>query len=448
MKSLLENNITYKFYKIYRRIRFIRYKKKLLRKEKLHIQAQEPVVQKKTRKPASFKSKIYRINRILRFLYRRLKKKRKENREKQFLLRQQQKAEQQEIKSKIRKKILTDEDLDAAKLKELKVEKKFKRKKRLRLIRFYFSRQRFYFLRALKSPQRYIFGIFIRRFRILAENRQERRKFLIITTNSTVYFIFSYLFIYLISNIILVLYSLQFKYRIIVFYHKIFYNITNEEWTPDAVKILYSAGPIAFLIAGLIFLIIYSKLRQDVKNSKLFFLWGFIHGLGGFFSPLLLGSLLNKGFGYVITYLYYKDTARMIFSIVSLFLLITIGVMSTRSFLISGNQYYNFIDKTNRRFFIFSQVVIPFFIGTFFIMLFRYPNSLFYGSMEQFYFELFIMLTNILIIIPILLTYRSFPELYFEEDVKTIKPNWKVLIIMVIFYLSFRFGLSAGIRLG
>ena len=59
---------------------------------------------------------------------------------------------------------------------------------------------------------------------------------------------------------------------------------------------------------------------------------------------MLWGTLLNKGFGYVITYLYYSDTGKMIFSIVAIFFLVATTFYEeekdiTKAYLLGANSY-------------------------------------------------------------------------------------------------------------
>jgi hypothetical protein len=134
------------------------------------------------------------------------------------------------------------------------------------------------------------------------------------------------------------------------------------------------------------------------------------------------------------------DTGRVLYSILSIFLLVIAGLLTTRQFLISGNTYYNEINKTNRTSFIISQVFMPYFIGNTLLILLRQPRFIFYDS--------FIGFTLIICILPVLATYRSYNELYFEEEEKKPRIAWLTIIILSAVILFFRGVLGIGLRFG
>ena len=199
---------------------------------------------------------------------------------------------------------------------------------------------------------------------------------------------------------------------------------------------------------GTIFIILFSTFRNEPGNLKLFFLWGFVHGMVMFFGSLLMGTLLNKDFGWVIAYLYYRDTGKMIFSIISIFALIAIGGLIAKSFLISGNAYFNFIDKRNRKFLLSGQVIFPVIIGTIILALIKIPDRFYYGTVDEMYYEFLKLFTMTLVIVPLIISFRAYNEIYFDEEPRKINLNWKFLFITVIVILVFRFGMVTGITFG
>ncbi len=167
-----------------------------------------------------------------------------------------------------------------------------------------------------------------------------------------------------------------------------------------------------------------------------------------FFGSLLMGTLLNKDFGWVIAYLYYQDTGKMIFSILSIFALISIGGFISRSFLVSGNSYFNFVDKANRKFIMYSQVLIPAILGIILLILFKLPNDFYYITMDEYFYEIMKLSTIILLIIPLIISINSLNNIYFDEDPRRIKLQWKHLLIAVVIFTAFRIIFSNGIPFG
>ena len=435
-----------RFYAIYRRMRFISYLKKV-RKQRAR-QERKSEKQKKTqanrKKSASIGFRFYRLVRIIRFLYRKSRQNRIIRKEKKREKKLQEKLEQEEIRERMR--LVREQEREKEKefkLKTKQEKKDYKRKKR-RVSRYIFRRRLRNFAHELKTFDINTVKKILRWFVAFAENKDKRNNFFIISTNSLVMFLLSYFTIYIISQFIIVWVAKSFDYKTILFYYKVYYSIDSGDWTADAVKILYSMAPLTGLLLGIIFITIYSTFKNEQGLLKLFFLWGFIHGMIMFFGGLLLGTLLNKDFGWVIAYLYYRDTGKMIFSILSIFALVAIGRGVSKSFLRSGNTYFNFIDRSNRKLLLFSQVLLPAIIGTTILILLKVPNDLYYGSMDQALFEGLKLSTVILVLLPVIFTFASFEAIYFDEEPRKIRLLWRFLIAAVVIVLLWRFGLSDG----
>jgi hypothetical protein len=394
------------------------------------------------------KERIYRLYRILRFLLRRWKKVRRQH---ALLMKKKRETDRSE-KEEIRQRLLQLQASDRRHERELRLKQRSKKKqsmkRRLRLTRFVLrkgSRNLLIFFRTLtwKRVKDFLF-----RIPSVFLNREARSSFFIISLNSLSLYILSYLTIYVAGQLITIFGAFQFRYKTILYYYKIYYNIDSGDWFADAVKVLYSIPPLTGLFFGIIFLIIYHNVKQKAGLLKVFFLWGYIHGFTIFFSAVLWGTLLNKGFGYVITYLYYSDTGKMIFSILAIFFLFVVGLMSARPFQVSANCYYAFLDRSNRRFFMVSQVLVPAFLGTVLLILLKIPNNFYIGTKDLVVHESLMLLTVFLGILPIMATYANYNELFFEEEEKRVRLSRAGLILMIIVVLVFRIGLSKGIPFG
>jgi hypothetical protein len=181
-------------------------------------------------------------------------------------------------------------------------------------------------------------------------------------------------------------------------------------------------------------------MRDSGGAFKLFFLWGFLHAVNMLFGAMLVGTLFETGVGHVISWMYIMDTGKVSYSIISIFLLVIAGLFSTKHFLISGNTYYNEINITNRTSFIISQVFMPYLIGNAFLVMLRQPRFIFYDT--------FIGITMIICIIPVLVTFKSYHELYFEEEEKKPGLVWVPMAILAGIIIIFRGVLEIGIRFG
>jgi len=411
-------------YKIYRRIRYVRYlkrrRKELLRIKKLN-EKQESLELRETERE-------------------RLRQERIISRQKRKQIKNEKKQEIKQIKKEIEdnKPIVSErkrkEEEERRKLREkekLEEQKQKLREKRKRKIRF-----RKGIKRTIRSFRWNNIKESYKNFRSKKHIRQE---FYIITANSTILFLLSYLFMYLIYQVTSIVAASFFEYPVIWYFWEVYYNISTDDWHFESVKIIYSSGPIITLFIGLIFLIIYFRLRELDGRSKLFFLWGFLHSVSMFFGAMLVGTLFTTGIGHAITWMYIMDTGKLLYSILSLFFLVMAGAFVTKSFLISANSYYNHITRVNRARFMFAQVFLPYILGTLIMLIIRYPHYMHYES--------FMMISMIISILPIFLFFRAYQDLYFEEEKISIDFYWTALIILSAFIFFYRVVLGYGLRL-
>lgn len=438
-RKLLGNRL----YPIYRRMRFLSYKKKQqkLRNKQTRIEEIEVIKETKRKNKRSLSFKLYRIFRLIKYVL----KRRKFHRLQKKKLRKAQRLENRELKQRLKLKAKEDRLLDKQKMRLEKQEYKEQKKAR-KLERKEWTKSHFQSLiHEFKTFDRHSLKRWWRWFMKVTENKDKRNNFFVITLNSITYFILSYLVIYVVSQLITVWVATSFDYKTIMYYYKIYYNIESDDWTADSVKILFSIMPLTGLLLGTIFIIIYSTFKDVPGKLKLFFLWGFVHGMVMFFGALLMGTLLNKDFGWVIAYLYYRDTGKMVFSIISIFALISIGAVISKSFLISGNAYFNQIDKDNKKYFLYAQVIFPVIIGTILLVFLKIPNNDYYVTSDEVFFEIMKLSTLIILIIPLITTYRSFHDTFFDEEPRKINLKWKLMIITIILVSAYRYGFVDGI---
>lgn len=438
-----------KLYPAYRRMRFLLYKKRSVKKQKKSIQRSEFKEEKSLiRKSESLQYRLYKIYRLSIYS---LKKRNELRRETSIRNKNQRIAEQkekQDVRNKIKEKKIQDRLLERQKDRIERIQIREEKKLQKQESRQRRKERRKQFFLEIKTFDRHTIKNWFRRFLDFTENRDKRHNFFVISVNSLVLFLLSYMTIYIISQMITVMVASTFDYKTVLYYYKIYYDIESHAWNADSVKILFSILPVNGLFMGTIFIIFYGTFRNEPGNLKLFFLWGFVHGVVMFFGSLLMGTLLNKDFGWVIAYLYYRDTGKMIFSIISIFALVAIGGLIAKSFLISGNAYFNFINKRNRRFMLNGQVIFPAVTGTILLAIIKIPDQFYYGTVDEMYFEFLKLFSLIILIIPLVMAFRSYDETYFDEEPRRIFLNWKLLIITAIVVIAFRFGLIAGITFG
>ncbi len=261
-----------------------------------------------------------------------------------------------------------------------------------------------------------------------------------IALNATSYYVISFIIMYLLGQFLTAILALHYDYKSAIYYYKLVWLIDSYDWNPEAVKLLFSVAPLLSLLLGIIFLVLFIILYDDRSNIKQFFLWGFAHGMIWFFGAFLAGTILDEGIGYVVMYMYYKDTGKLIISLFSLSALLLIAAFTTKWFLFSGNAYFNQINEHNRAFFTYSQVFVPMVVGTAVLVAVKLPMIN--------YYELFTLLTSLVFMIPIIANYKSFNTFYFDEIPIVIKLDKKALITALIILVAFRIIFDFGIVIG
>jgi len=285
-----------------------------------------------------------------------------------------------------------------------------------------------------------LFFYFSEMNRTLDRNKRTPGNFLIISFNSTAYFVLAFLFVYLVGQVATAIAAMQFDYTGIIYYYKLIYTIDSHDWLSDAVKLLFSLGPFTAILLALLSLIAILNMYANTSSLKLFFLWTYVHGIIWFFGALFAGTLLDTGVGYVILYFYFMDTGKLILSLLALAMMLAALGITTKYFIFSANSYFNQLNEHSRTFFISSQVFIPLLLGTLIVIGIKLPKLQLY--------ELFVILSTLLTFIPVGLLYNSHPAFYFDEEPITIKLNYLVIVTAIAMLAAFRIIFEIGVPFG
>jgi hypothetical protein len=261
-----------------------------------------------------------------------------------------------------------------------------------------------------------------------------------ITFNSTAYYVLSYL---------IIAFIFQLTQSLVSFYlfdipssfdrNSADYLIKPEAWSFDSVKVIFSSGVVLAFIIALLCLIVYLKALELDGLLRLFFLWGFIHSINLFLGSVMMGAFIFEGFGYVLSWMYLQDTAKMIILFLCLFLILAAGSLMTRPYLYSANTYYNQLTAEMRPSFRKYQFLYPYLIGTAIIFLLRFPLSL---------YELLLVITPGFLILPLFWGIGKFPPYFFEDRPKTIDIHWRLVVITLAIIILYRIFMGIGIRIG
>lgn len=265
---------------------------------------------------------------------------------------------------------------------------------------------------------------------MITDIKLSKTNFWIIATNSTASYILAFLFVFYINHVIKIIFAGSYGFDLGFDWSVIFYYIEPHEWSHDAVKLIYSAGPILIFVIGVISIIAFWSLVEEPARLKTFFMWLTLHSFNFFFGGLLIGNIFKKGVGHVFNWMYLTDTEKMLIALVGIAGLLGTSYIMTRPAAISANSYFNKLDEKNFPFFVTAQLIVPFILGTLIYMGFFFPKIYFQEAYS------WISLAFLLLIIIIRISYMD--TLYFDEDERFISVSSTIVIVTLIVLISFR----------
>lgn len=260
-----------------------------------------------------------------------------------------------------------------------------------------------------------------------------------ITLNSTVAYLLASILVFYINHVMTILGAALFSFDLSFDYNVIYYHIESYEWTPDSVKLIFSAGPVVIMVVGFVSMIFFSQLKEDLTRVKILLFWLALVSFNQFFGGLVIGNLFKNGVGHVFNWLYLKDTEKMAIALFGIFCMIATALLMARPIAISTNSYVNKLNEDNFPFIITAQLIVPFLIGTALSITYHLPQVLFqerYG-----WISLAVMLAIIIIRI------NNFNTIYFDEEERKIKPVWIPVLLSLLFIIALRILLNKPILL-
>ncbi len=271
----------------------------------------------------------------------------------------------------------------------------------------------------------------------MQDSKLSRKNFWIIAVNSTAAYILAYLVIFYINHFIKIALAGNFGYDIGFNWHNIIYYIEPHEWTHDAVKLIYSAGPILIFVTGIISIVAFWALVEEPARIKILAIWLALHAFNFFFGGLLIGNIFKQGVGHVFNWLYLTDTTKMIVALIGFLGLLGTAYFMSKPVALSANSYFNKLGETNFPFFITAQIIVPYIFGTMAYLAFFTPHIMFQESYSW--------ISLGLILIFIILRISKMDTQYFDEDERQIGISAIMLIAALAIILLIRILLNTEI---
>ncbi|HDO27060.1 MAG TPA: hypothetical protein ENH02_02985 [Bacteroidetes bacterium] len=267
-----------------------------------------------------------------------------------------------------------------------------------------------------------------------ASNALTHKNFWIIVINSTSGFVLAYLFIFYMNHMATIFSAGMFNYDLSFNYCLIYYHLEPYEWTADAVKLIYSSGPVLIFLFGFIALIGYYSLHEEQAPVKIFFLWFVLLAFNYVFGGLMIGNIFKKGVGHVFNWMYFTDTQKLIVALIGFFGLLSTGLLMAKPVAHSANSYFQKLDQNNFPFFFTAQIIVPFILGTILIITYFYPTVLFQERYGWISLGALLTLT--------FLRANQYEKILFDEEKRHVRVSYVLLLLAVFGGVGLRILLS------
>ena len=272
------------------------------------------------------------------------------------------------------------------------------------------------------------------------ETKLSVKNFWMIVVNSTSTFVLAYLLVFYLNHFLKVILAAVFEYPTSFTYNKVNYFIDNYEWTHDSVTLIFGSGPLLLLILGILSIVIYASMSDEEGRTKIFFIWFTLHAFNFVFSGLMIGNIFTHGVGHVFNWMYMHDTMKMIVALIGFFGLLLSAIIVTKPIASSAVSYFNGLNDKYIPFFITSQVIVPFVIGSIIVVLYFMPLLSF---QEQYSW---VVLGILLLIVSGRI--NSMEPVIYDVEEKSVGISWVIVIFTIIVVLGLRFGLATERSLG
>jgi len=265
------------------------------------------------------------------------------------------------------------------------------------------------------------------------------KNYFIYFINSTAAFISTYFIISILRSFTTILIAYECDINSLLFLNRIEFLVPQNSslWTFDTTLSVFFSGPFFSFLLGAILSIYYLTKRKKNNFFNIFLFWTFINAFGFFFASVLADLITNTGIVNALNSMNFGHSIRIIIFISVIYLMIHLGALSIKVFVFSSDSCFT---KTFRKriTYLISVILMPWFIGSLFILLIITP------LFSQYY--IFLLSLMILFLISVL-----YPKNYYLKTENEIhnknRINWIFIITNIVLIFVLRFYLSSGINL-
>ena len=264
--------------------------------------------------------------------------------------------------------------------------------------------------------------------------------------NSTMLFLLAYLLAWLTYQAVVIITSAFFHIDSVLFFYEVMFPVGNssELWSSFDIILITISGPITSLVTGSLYYVFLVRNGKVKGNRLMFFNWLIIHSYCMFFAAFVAGVITNQGFGYVANWLYMNVFFKILFSLIFLFSLSWISFKNAGHILETSNSVFR-IKPKNRMFFLFSQTVFPWFVGTLLLILVKYPRITPQHENILVY-DLIIIVSILFMIIPPFFNKEAAPKLVVEKERRQTRISKRNIFLALLALFIFRAGLAGGLH--
>ncbi len=269
-----------------------------------------------------------------------------------------------------------------------------------------------------------------------------KNNFRIISLNSTIIYIFAFLFVYFVYQFITAFIASQYHIRLIFYYDQLKFLTPDNSpfWYSDSAVTIFTAGPLVSAFMAFVFMMLYQKFANNDSLIKLFFLWGALHFINRIIGSFVIGTIFFLyGSNLIADWMYLGMEIKIILVAAAIILLLAIGSYSVSAILASANSY-TFLKLENRGLFIKNQIFKPWLFGSLILIILYLPK-----------FPLHETLINVSMLIMLIPVYFKFDNVMLpdvEDEMPVYKFSWRFLVFLIVFLTAFRIIFGKGIPFG
>lgn len=174
------------------------------------------------------------------------------------------------------------------------------------------------------------------------------------------------------------------KYGVAQFFHipalwqdgRIIFNIPDPSplWTYSSVLSVYIVGPFLVFVAALVFNSLHSKTKDKSSFKALFYLWLSLTAFVLFFGTFVAGIFTDRGFGYVLGWLYIPKYIEIPFGIFSVFMIWMIGFSAGKKLITFAPQRAFYTSPLPQFYIKLLYIYIPITLSILILLLIGFNN--------------------------------------------------------------------------